>query len=151
MITRLHDFRSRDVVDQIEFRLENAGPFIRFDWVGRCGKVVIFDAHDDLEPLGADRVVRRTYSYHATVEDGPNIVRFDGPDEDEVPPYVDDYSFFEVTHHGHHHIHRYNPLGSQEEEIDVVDREDTPTLPEFVEEVIAWYHENEDVIDRVSD
>lgn len=59
--------------------------------------------------------------------------------------------FFEVTHHGHHHIHRYNPLGSQEEEIDVVDREDTPTLPEFVEEVIAWYHENEDEIDRVSD
>jgi hypothetical protein len=149
MGNRLHDFRRRPIVSQAEYWVEDAGPYIRFDWAVRLEDGVLLQPYDDLLPLGADRVARGNYSYHATVEGGPDIIRYGSP----TPQYglsKWEYDLNEGNHHKFHHRHLFPPFGVQSEKVQVLDREETPTLPEFVEDMLTWYHKNHRLISDLS-
>lgn len=149
--TRLENFRRRGVVSKSEFTVEDVGPLIRYDWIVECEGALLLEATDDLEPLGLDRVVRSTYSYHATIKGGPNVVRYDGPDEGESSLSASSlFASRGEDHHSYHHVHNFHPFEEGNESLKRIDREETPTLPEFVEMMIGWYQENNAKVQAVA-
>lgn len=147
METRREQLRGREVVERVEFEVGEAGPLVRFSWSVHYKGGVRIEAYDDLELKGANRVKRLTYKYHATIEGGPNIVRYGGPDTDKSAPH--DAVYYDPSgnsHHTFHHVHRFHPLGDREEVIDVLDEEETPTLPEFVDRVADWCQNHRDEV-----
>lgn len=147
--SRFDDFRQRPVVSHAEYSVANAGRYIRFDCTVRAGGSMLLEPSDDLIPLGADRVERANYRYHATVEGGPDVVRYGSPDGRQAPPPKWYYAV-EQDHHKFHHCHCFPVYGVEAEKVQVLDREETPTLPEFIEEMLGWYHENRKRVDRLS-
>ncbi|WP_162893030.1 hypothetical protein [Salinibacter ruber] len=79
-------------------------------------------------------VKRKNYSYHATLvtiedaEEVGNIRRYDSPHDSLSGP---DYHF-------EHHVHCYWPFSDKDEEIWTLEEEGTPTLAEFVEDILEW-------------
>ena len=148
MKSRREQFRDDPAVEKAEFVFSSlSNGLIRFDWNVFCVDGLHIDAHDDLEPLcgtGADgMVVRKTYEYHATHESNGNVVRADGPDLDKIPAGSAEY-FDPLTddHHAFHHVHFYDPYDDDGERIEARNPQETPTLPEFVREMIQWHYEH---------
>jgi hypothetical protein len=91
---------------------------------------------DESQPL----VKRVAYRYHARLpgygkRDG-NVVRYEGPDlnpHSQAPP-----------HHRKHHRHIYDRDG--EDEVEIMEEWQTPTLPEFVRGMVFWTVRNLDLV-----
>jgi hypothetical protein len=149
MWNRLHDFRRRPIVSRAEYWVGSAGPYIRFDWTVRLEDDVLLQPYDDLLPLGADRVKRENYSYHAMVEGGPDIIRYESPTPRYALPKWE-YGVNEENHHKFHHCHLFPPFGVQSERLRALNRKETPTLPEFIEDMLAWYRENHRLVSDLS-
>jgi len=148
MQARLSDFQKRPAIDSAEYTVGEAGPYIRFSWdVDVAGQVYI-EAHDDLVILGPKRVARKFYNYHATIVGGPDVVRYGSPSpgyDYNRPAY--EYGLQEEDHHKFHHRHLFHPLQETAEDIQALNLEETPTLPEFMESAARWYHQNrEDIL-----
>jgi hypothetical protein len=90
-------------------------------------------------------VYRRNYNYHAQLSGIGNIRRYEGPDLDPHPSAP--------PHHREHHVHLLDPPGKPDgevERIDILEEEETPTLPEFIREMIAWVPPNVDEIHPIT-
>jgi hypothetical protein len=88
-------------------------------------------------PSGAERLLDLVeYSHSAVLHNRGNIFRYDSPD---IRPTVG-----APEHHKHHHLHRFDVLGTGEEikPPEIIPPDRAPTLRQVLHEAEAWYRKH---------